>query len=431
MPWDEKRVNPYVGTLSVKIVIDESVVGVIDSKDIAECYFIEDIFSPCITGKLVFYDVYGLLEDGPFTGNEMISLVYGIEQDRELIFHIWNVKRIVQASEVNSTAESLFELHFVDQTYYNMFVQEFSRSFSEGTLYTDVVKHIFENMVGRRSENLKIEKSKNALHENWAMPYWSPIEGISWLLKKSVGVESGTSGYVFYNNTDGGFRTNVYTLNYLFSGNNVIDAQDYIFEGENEETPNKIYEWWISGIDKGAMKTGVFGGSFKGFNPHTKKLLENKWSFSNGVANTMIMGKKSFLPDISDLSSSIQLGSHTEEELLNELYDKWLKKYTIQFAVNIVLPGNERRYAGHQIQVRWPSRDTVQKKWQRQLEGKYLVKSITHSFIGSERSNINYMQRIILLKNGFQDSNSKALLSSTKINTLSRNQKSFKLVSSG
>lgn len=424
MVYDPKRKNPYTGTLTVKIVVDQRQVGIIDSQDIVDCYFVEDIFSFCLTGKLAFYDVYGLLERGPFTGNEMVSFVYGIEEDREIIFHIWKVN-VIQTSETNPTAENLIECYIVDSAFYKMMVTKFSRSFEAETKYTDVVKHLLQHMVGWRNKNIQMEPSKNTLPDNWVMPYWNVSQSINWLLKRAVGQESGTSGYLCYNNTYNHWSPNVRTLNWLFGEDNVIDDKDYIFEGNNPDTQNKIFEWWLSGIDKSTMKT-VRGGKFRGFDKSSKKLIQQDWTFSSGVASTVLLGRKAILPDISD-ANSIQkmMGDTTLVELQNTSYNDWVKRYSLQNAMNIILLGNEKRYAGMQIQIRWPSMDQKHQKWQKQLEGKYLIKSITHSFIGRYKSNVNYMQRIVLLKNGFQNSSSQVLLNATKMNVRSRSKKSI------
>lgn len=415
--FDPKRANPYVGNLTVKIVVDERLVAIIDSQHIVDCFFVEDIFSFCITGKLIFVDEYGLLEKGPFTGNEMISLVYGAgEETREIIFHLWKIKNIIQAGVTNATAESVIEAVFVDSSFYGMMVPKYSRSFEAGMTYTAVVNHILRNMVGWTAGDINIEPSKNALADNWAMPYWSGAECIKWLLRRAVGFNSNTSGYLCYNNTKESWKVNCYTLNYLFGELNTIDNQDYVFEGGNEDTQNKIFEWGMKGIDKSAMKS-VRGGKWRGYNSTQKKLVEKEWSYSSGVASTVLLGKKSIVPNISDTSSVMrQTGEATEANVQNALYDEWVKDYSLQNLYHVIVQGNEKRYAGHQIQIRWPSVDRETELWQKQLEGRYLVKSITHSFVGKGRSNINYMQRMVLMKNAFQDSNSQRLLTATKKN---------------
>ena len=61
----------------------ESGRAVIDNSTIISMYFIEDIFSFSITGKLIINDMQGLIEFGPITGNETITVIYGKDENIE------------------------------------------------------------------------------------------------------------------------------------------------------------------------------------------------------------------------------------------------------------------------------------------------------------------------------------------------------------
>lgn len=414
--FDIDRKNPSIQNLSVKITIDERTGGILDSQDIQECWFIEDICSFCMYGKIVFYDNVGLVENGPLTGNEMLSFVYGVEEVREVVFHIQKVKNIVQVSNTDPTDVALIEILFTDSSYYNMTVPKYSRSFGTKTKYTNIIQHLLKNMIGWTSGSINIEESKNSIDSPWVMPYWNVSDSIKWLLKRSIGSVSRTSGYLCYNNTYNNWSPNIYTLNYLFSENNIVDDQDYVFQGGNENTQNKIYEWWINGVDHQSLDI-VRGGKFRGFDPSQKKLIEKEYKFTDGLKDSVLMGKKSILSDISDTKASqMSLGETTEADLQSVLYHEWVRKYSLQNMLNIIVQGNEKRYAGHQITIKWRSIDKIEKQWQKQLEGKWLVKSITHNFVGKGTSNENYMQRIVLIKNAFQDSDAKSLINATKTN---------------
>jgi hypothetical protein len=424
---DPQRQNPAVGNLSVKIVLDETKTAIIDAQDIVECFFIEDIFSFCMVGKLTFYDRNGLVEFGPFTGNEVISLVYGTEEEREIVFHIWKVKRMIQIKGNRPTDDSLLELFFVDSSFESMMLPKYSRSFPVDTLYTDVIKHLLRNMVGWEDKQMNIEPSITKTTDNFVIPYWSVTQTIQWLIKRAQGGLSGSSGYLCYNNTYKDFSANVYTLNYLFGENNVIDEQDYVFETTDDRVKNKILEWSMEGVDMNTVGK-LKGGTWRGFDSSQKKLIEKDWSFSEGVRDTVLMGRKTFLPDLTntDMGGVIQsrTGEHNEIALRNTLYSEWVRRYSRQNAFVIMLEGNEKRYAGHQVQIRWPSSDSVSQIFHKQLSGKYLVKSITHHFTGSD-STINYLQKAVLLKNAFQDSDAASLINATKQNTISRNKFTF------
>jgi hypothetical protein len=415
---DKSRKNELTGQLSVKIVVDRKQVGIIESHHITECYFIEDIFSPCITGKLVFVDTEGFFENGPFTGDELIGLEYGIEEDREITFNIWKINKIVQTSPTNPTDEVLTEIIFVDETYYNMYGNATSYSFPANTKYTTAVDYLLKNMIGFDSMNINMEECTNFHPDPIALPYWNVAKCIRFLLRRAKSSKTSLSGYLHYNNTDNGFKANIRTLNWLFSSANQMDNVPYIFENEKTEIKNvnKIWEWWAQGIDKASMKPAR-GGLWRAVDTSLKKLYESEYIFSTGVENTTAVGTKSLFPDISDNTSYHRLtGENTEDDLKMVLYDEWVKSYDTQFMFNLISPGSEKRYAGQLLEIKWPSitRKGNNPIYQKQLNGKFLIKSITHTFVGRGTSNVNYMQRLVVLKNAYQGSESENLLNIPK-----------------
>lgn len=416
---DSKRSNVFAGNLSVEIIVDRNAIGVIPAQDLIECWFIEDIYSRCITGKLRFYDTIGLLENGPFTGSEIVRFTYGTEETRILNFVIWETPLIVQAAPNRSTDKSVIECSLVDTSFFRMFYTKKSLSFPKGDTHTQIVKNILMKLIGWPPENIFLEASQDSQEDAIAFPFWSPSDMIQFLLKRTKSVSGGSntgnsSGYLCYNSTEKTFSVNVKTLNYLFSRNNGVDDVNYIFEGgaDREATQNKIFDWSVSGIDQSLLRS-VRGGKFRGFDTKSKFLTEFEYTFAQGIKDTILLGKKSILPDISDVNSSHDILGGNMEELKRVVYDEWVKMYCLQFMVDIVAQGNEKRYAGHQIQIDWPSINRQYEKTQKQLNGLYLVKSVTHSFTG-HGNNINYLQKMRLIKNAFDASNAANLLNSTK-----------------
>ena len=190
---DKERKNRFTGQLSVKISIDRKRIGVIQSQYIHDCFFIEDIFTPYIKGKLVFVDVDGFLEQGPFTGDEILSLVYGNEEEREIVFHIWEVRRILQTTEANSTTQPLIEIVFVDETYYLSMARAISYSFQAQTKYTDMVNYILKNMLGWEEKNINLEACKNSCADAVALPYWPLMKSIKFLLRRAKSSKTNTN----------------------------------------------------------------------------------------------------------------------------------------------------------------------------------------------------------------------------------------------
>ena len=67
MGYEEKGdIKVDEGVFSVTLVFEDKMIQ-LDTEDVIDLYFIEDIFKTSITGKLIFYDKYNFLELGPFT----------------------------------------------------------------------------------------------------------------------------------------------------------------------------------------------------------------------------------------------------------------------------------------------------------------------------------------------------------------------------
>jgi hypothetical protein len=94
-------------------------------------------------------------------------------------------------------------------------------------------------------------------------------------------------------------------------------------------------------------------------------------------------------------------------------YDNWIKQYCLQQTFSFLVVGHIDREPGTQIEVEWPS-SSKDEKFNKQFIGRYLIKSITHQF-GNNNDQF-YIQKLVCIKNGYQDSDSIDLISAKKIN---------------
>jgi len=398
---------------NVQIIIGDKPI-ILDNDNIVSCFFIEDIFKHCMMGKLVFNDVHGFFEFGPFTGNEQIIITYGVNFDKNVIFDIWKVGKITQTGITEPTAENMMEIQFVDPTYSSYTLRKYSRSWSDTTI-TTIMKYFIDHMLNITTP-LNMEISKNKI--DFVMPYWTTLQSMKYLGRRAKGSESNSSGYLVYNNTDNnGFTTNVHTLNYLFDDiGKTLDSTLYKFEGSNVSETNKILELWINGLDKTSTK-GLRGGTWKGYDINNKELLNKSYTYTEGIQNSVLLGKKSLYPNIDDSrTANIMLGESSLENLENVLYNDWVKKYCRQNVINIIVNGHEKRSAGKQIEIIWPS-VSKSEKYNKGFGGRYLIKSVTHSF-GPGRSSV-YTQRMVLFKNAYNDLDLTSLVPATKTNIYS------------
>ena len=406
------------------LLITEKQPIVLDNADINQLYFIEDIFKFCISGTITFNDRYNIMQYGPFTGNEKLALVYSVAGDprsnknRELVFDIWKVGKIQQLGPgIREEGENLITMNFVDPFYIGYMLKKYSRSWSD-EYYSDIMKDILNNMVyfstaGRR---FNVEESSNKT--DFIIPYWNPQTAIRWLMRRAKGSQSGTSGYLCFNNTEMGFSHNLITFNYLLSDKGkTFDNVSYTFDKAVVSAENKILEWWISGLDRNSNAV-IRGGTWRGYDFNTKKLLNYEHVYSDGADNTIMLGRKTLYNKIDDnTSSNIIIGDSSDELLGNIAYSDWARRYNMQFILNLIVEGNEKRFAGQQINIAWPSivRNTGnQVPFNDLLKGKYTIKSVTHSF--SPGGTFPYKQRLVLIKNAYNDINSEILYKAVQTN---------------
>lgn len=410
--FDPKRQNPYSGILSVKIILDQREVAIIPTEDVVSIEFTEDILTFCLRGRLVFYDQYGLLEYG-LTGDEMISIVYGTKELREVVFHVWNLERIIQTQNIGSAVVNQIQLNFVDSAFYNTAIKRFSRSWPADTKYSVIMNHLLQQMVGWSSNDINLETSSNKIDDPWIMPYWTVAESLLWLGNRAVGSTSGRTGYLIYNSTENTFNVNCRTIDFLLSIENKIDTKDYVFESDNPDDENKILEWYMHGGNKQDHR--IRGGKYRGFNNSTKELITENYKYSDGISNNILLGRKSLMPDISDSNAEqFCIPEKSALKLKRVVYADWVKRYINQQKIVIYILGNEKRFAGMQINIKWPSMDRVTQMYHKGLQGKYLIQSIKHIF------DAGYFQKITLIKNAHQDSSSKNLLNATTKNLTSK-----------
>jgi hypothetical protein len=411
------------GTYNVSISFPSFGTTQIDTSSILEFYFIESIDTFAITGKIKFVDVNGVVEDGPLTGTEFLNISYG---EKEVVidryFSFYKVNEISMGDSGDPAENNVVEIIFTDPNF--LLYSKFNYSLSwKDTKISDIVKYIGEKMLKfdvSGSDWEDFEESNEKI--DFCMPYWTPQQAINWLIKRASGSESGEAGYLFFNNSKNGeeYTTsahNFVTLEKLLQQKNLMvlgegDDGHYVMQGENMYLYNKILSFSINGIDSQGM-VGVSGGTRHGYDTKRKKLLTEEFSYTDGVDKTTILGMVTLFNDISNPSASfINTGEEDEGMIENIFFNEWTKRYNLQQTVSIIVKGHEGRYAGGMIEIQWPSQYKDQ-KFNKNHEGKYLIKSITHHFSNSVPY---YKQKLTLIKNGYNDSYAMRLLKSTKKN---------------
>lgn len=392
---------------------------VLDMKDVEMFYFIEDIFSNCMTGVLRFTDLVGFAEFAPLTGNqERIHITYGTDNDIDLSFDVYKVNEIVPQAEsgIDDTAsQQLIEITFVDSLFTLMTNQKWSRSF-QGESVSDIINHISRHMLNTDIDG-QFEPSGESI--DFVMPWWTPKQAINWLSRRATSVESGKSGYLFYNNSQG---LNYLTLDKLLQGaprTSGTTKDEYVFSSpDNIWFINKVIGWELIGIDNFFLKW-IQGGNKFGYDFTTKSLLNTRYEFKDGLDNITVLGRKALYSDIGTSRADYVIEGDSDSKILDAtFYDEFSKRYSLQQGIKIIVRGHEERFAGSMIEIVWPSteKSLVHNK---QMKGLYLVRSVTHQWSPSRPG---WIQKLVLLKNGYTDSRNRDLLSVSRKNLYGRQE---------
>jgi len=388
---DKQR--PQEASISV-ILHMEATSATIDNKDLYQLYFIEDIYSSCMAGKIQFADPYGAFELGPITGNERITVIFGVEEDIQREFVIYKVQRVEQLSSFERGGIQVFEIFFVDGMFYNLNHKSYSRSWTN-TSISQIVRDICKYMLDDPTFGL-FEESNETL-ANFYMPGWTPREAIQWLMRRASGTSSGQAGYLFYNNIEG---TNFVTIDKLLASK-VMDSTKFTLKQEGEiYALHQILSWAYLGLDTTSVRH-VRGGTVMGYDSSTKTFVEDTHSYADSVAQHVLLGGFSIYPDIGDELAIDTLDGDPDKNILKNInQNNFISRYNRQMLTQIMVPGSVTdRYCGGLIEIEWPSTIPGIGRMNEMMKGYYLVKSITHQW--SFQQSPAYIQKMILIKNAY------------------------------
>jgi len=400
-------VQEFSGTLSVVITDSNGNEFNIDTGAITTLYFIEDVFSFCITGKVKFTDYGGVMEMGNFWGyqKEVLTIVYGIPKSGrvEKEFKIYKIDKQTP-SHTRLSANNVYEITFVSKLYYQWHFKQYSRSFKDMKT-TDILKHIMKHMI--EGEFFNIEEANERIGYFYT-GLKSPAENFKFLMERSTGIKSGKPGYLCFENMDG---YNLITLPSLMNSSvdmmqpNDGDNIRYWFDTDNLYLYNKVSSFDREGVDNSSMQQ-LSGGNRLGYDILRKKNILKLYTYkdSRNKFKDNLLGNPEYPlldPDITGRERFIKTGENDEVFMDNIYYNNWIKQYSTQQLIMLYVKGHEKRKAGGVIDIVWPSIN--KDKNNLNFTGKYFVKSVVH-YLFNDKDAL-YNQKLVLMKNAYDGVN--------------------------
>jgi len=429
---------------------------IIDSKNVKECYFIEDIFSYTLTGKLIFEDTTGILDTGGLVSGTSVWIFYGDgvvnnsdnPVNSSIEFKIYRINKITpnRADKFKNTSNNnIIELILVEPHFFNLIGQKYSKSWYDGdrgVSIPNIMENILTKMVGWDNSQILLDldiishKISGRDRMKFVMPYWTPLQALNWLNDRYA--VSDTDGYgtlcyntVSYENGEEVNHIKFDTLNKMLAQTVLLnDPGNGVFtlESGSPFDYNRILSYKIHGMDMFNNKQ-LRGGQVLGYNFEEKKLINELFQYSEfrtsgdkiekykeyfnnksySLADKITtLGNWTLLQstneNIEDTETKIELTGESDPNVIRNLtINKWFKSYCMQNTLSIVVKGHESRHVGALINIKWPPTNSTTASYNQNLHGNYLIKSVTHHW--SENNKPFYKQKLNLIKNAYNYDN--------------------------
>ena len=392
--------NNLSKTLAVTLINKDGDEFLLSTGTIENLYFIEDIYSFCMVGKLSFLDTGGIFEFGTFWGwdDEKIRITYGVPESSDIIkeYNIYKIAKQAPSTGSKMQTNNLVEVLFVSTSYYNWHYKQYSLSFKDKKI-SYILNHIMQHMIGEEFDTFEAT--------NETIPYFytgllSPAENFKYLMERATGIETGKAGYVCFENSVG---WNLVSLPKIMNNSNELMEPEgkYVFSASNAWYQNNILSFEREGIDNSSRQQ-LSGGFRTGYDMLRKKNFTEEFTYkeSRKDVEDSFMGDSQyplFDPNITGQEKYIKTGESDETFVKNIYNSNWIKQYSNQQLISIYLSGHEKRHAGGIIEIEWNS--NMSEELNQNFTGKYFVKSVINYFYKEQKP--FYNQKLVLMKNSY------------------------------
>lgn len=378
-----------------------SKIGPIDVSGLFEELNIYDcIFTPCITGNILIKDSIGLTNKLAFDGSEVLVVEMGKTEQDATFTKSFRIYKQSERKSINLTSEA-YLLHFVSDEFILSQQTRISESFRE--TYSKVVERILREYLGVRNDMVGYFEESEGIR-NVLIPNKTPFDAIKFCSKRALNNKKSPT-FLFFENKIG---YNFVTLSSMLSSNPVHDINFQIknLADDSKELMGAIKYEVISQFDLNkSVKSGLFAGTFVGFDIRTKSIavktsnydsLYGKNSHANktpnigvitnkfGVKNTEMYDSRVVLFPMDAFGSDSDFIKEREPLSIDSADDTYNYKLqrdaSIRNVLNqrlkVLMPGNFDLTSGLTANLTIPTRgekaavvDSVDKS----LSGKYLI----------------------------------------------------------
>lgn len=384
--------------------------------DITQLYeelnIFDSIFQPCLSGNILIKDSSGLIHNLLLDGNEFLLLNIGKSDSDEMsIKKYFRIYKITDRTNINYTSES-YILHFVSEEYIVSTLQKIIQTYSGKTI-SEVAKDVMINYLKVKSSKMKystIDASLGTKSLDFAR--WTPIDALIYLAKHAID-ERGIPGFLFFENL---FGYNFSSIGNLLSKKSVFNLN---FNPKNLNSSTESSDFLgvrhfevLQQFDTlKNIKGGVYGGKFKGFNPHTNQFMEFLFKYDSighpkspensapAVGNiraedgttldsyfdaSISDGTTFLLADKNEnIAANDQDASQSRMDYENVVFQrKAIFSMLLSQRVKVVVPGNFLITSGNNVFLHVPkfsgTKIPGEDPWDRTLYGSYIIIASRH-----------------------------------------------------
>ena len=168
----------------------------------------ESIYQPWITLQIILEDSTALHEQMPMIGEEMIFFSWtdgpGVSTGNpaRTFRKVFYVTKVASLKDVKPTAQT-YRIHATTPEYFQSKKTKVYGGWNQ-TPISQIAQDVYSNWISRPlskkfvgyEKEMKIEETKGSL--NFCCPGWQPLETLEWLATKSVSLERGSHGALYF-----------------------------------------------------------------------------------------------------------------------------------------------------------------------------------------------------------------------------------------
>ncbi len=249
----------------------------------------DNMFFPCMTGNVVLGDSVGLVDKLQLNGSEYITMVLYKDEGSLKYEKKYKVYSLTNRKNINQTSQVIV-LNFISEEYIISLQKRLNRSYS-GMTHTDMAISIMIESLGLTGQKFATPSITKG-DKTEIIPNLRPIEAINWIARRSVNKDN-IPDFLFYENILG---YNFASLSDITSLPSVTLINEMIKNLDDDRYPS--YESMSvesSGLRDFEVKSqfniidtlssGVYAGTFLGFDPITRSYVKRELDFVGMYGN--------------------------------------------------------------------------------------------------------------------------------------------------